>query len=139
MGEEVVLDFRGRDTGDQSDRGRARERGRVRTGGELRLGAPAGGSRPHDEGHGGDAGSCAHGVPAEAPGGAPFLPRGEHCGLLAKASDYAIGDPRAHVSPERIADQVIGVPCAAQFRVRSEPSEVRVKTVALELSVDQRR
>src|SRR5207247_11008635 len=107
--------------------------------GESRLAREAVGGRPCGSGHAGTAGSGAHVVPAEAPGGVSFRPRGEHGGLLAKASDYAIGDPRADLAPERIAHQVVGIPCAAQFRVRSEPSEMRVKTVALELAVDQRR
>src|SRR5437762_2443610 len=99
-----------------------RDRGRVLTGGELRLGAPAGGSGPHDESHRRDAGGGAHGVPAEAPGTAFFRSRGKDCGLLAKAGDDAIGDRRADLAPERIPDQVVGIPRAAQFRVRPEPS-----------------
>jgi hypothetical protein len=65
--------------------------------------------------------------------------RGEDCGLVAKASDYTMGDRRADLAPERVADQVIGVPGPLQFGVRPEPSEMRVKTVTFELSVDQRR
>src|SRR5207245_6465651 len=95
--------------------------------------------RTHDVDHITYSCSGAHGLPAKAPGGALFRPRGDHCGLLAKSSDYAIGDPRAGLAPERIANQVVGIPCVAQFRVRSEPPEVRVKAVALKLAVNQRR
>src|SRR5258705_7044223 len=79
-------------------------------------------------------------IPAEAPDGIPLLrPRSEHRGLLAQASDHASRDLRADLAPERVADQVIGIPCLAQPRVRAEPPEMRLKTFALKLAVDERR
>src|SRR5258706_16224109 len=125
------------------DRDQSCHRSRRRAGGgppgELRLGPPAGGSRPYDESYRGDAGGGGHGIPAEAPDGIPLLrSRGEHRGLLAQASDHASRDLRADLAPERVADQVIGIPCLAQSGVRPEPPEMHLKTFALKLAVNER-
>src|SRR6266571_6835133 len=78
-------------------------------------------------------------VPSQPPGRGHLPLRSENDGFLLEAGHDATGEIGADMAPERIADQVVGIPRTAQLGVGSEPAKVRLAIAALKLPVNQRR